>query len=318
MASNSSTQLSTVSIPNNSFNQNGPIFVPDYILVGRYVAICITFGSAYVFASLLVYTMQNWNVRNASKVNHLPVACAFCSLMLSLMKCSEQWSGVFACSTYHWIETTIYVIGTVLTYTVLWARQRKLYSDERLKTYVSKPMRMASSVMIIIIYLTISGTSFLFATRYKFERDSYPCVLTWKPLETLYPVTITFMVACFLFQLILFFFLLYPLSQIRSVSSKRNCFFCFQSQTDAERTAKRLAACLGACISSSTLLSVTVLLDTFPSIKIHWCNFAALDLLTNTVATTCALVSWKKRLFSLFICNVQPQPVVSKSDASET
>ena len=272
------------------------------IHVERYIAIVLCFASMYVFVSLLTYTIRNWHTKHVTKVNHLTVLSAFFSICLSVNKLGEQWIGIFSCGFYHWGAATIYVIGTITTYTVLWARQRKLYSDEYLAYGISRLMRMASTAVIIIIYFTISATTFAFVTRYDFQDPNFPCIVVWKSLDSLLPVTLTFMVMCLIFQFALYFLIVYPFFRHKPKVTMWLCVLCTRAETDAERMAKRLAFCLCACIISSSLLSVAVLIDTTDEIVVHWCNFAAIDLFTNTIATTCALKNWKKRLFGMFSC----------------
>ena len=264
----------------------------------RIISIVMCFASIYVFLSLLSYAIKTWRMKEVKKINHLTVLCAFFSLLLSLSKVGEQWIGYFSCKFYHWFAPAIYVLGLAISYTVLWSRQRCLYRDRLAVNSVSTPIKIVSSVLIVLIYCGIGISVLVFQTKFRFQSPYFPCIVVWDSLHSVVLISISFMIICFLLQFILYFLIVFPISRLDN--TKWKCLLFIKPQNEAEKMAKRLAVCVCACVSSTVVLGVTVALDTIENIIIHWCNFAAIDLLINTIATTCALKNWKERLF--FLC----------------
>ena len=117
----------------------------------------------------------------------------------------------------------------------------------------------------------------------------------------------TFLVMSFVFQSTLFLLLVHPITREKSCGAKIQAVFCSKARNDLEKLAKRLGFCAGACIVSSEVLGIAILLNASHIVEMVWCNLATLDLLTNTVSTVVSFVDWKHRLFSLLLCPVAPQ-----------
>ena len=264
----------------------------------RIISIVLCFASIYVFLSLLSYAIKTWRMKEVKKINHLTVLCAFFSLLFNLTNLGEYWIGYFSCKFYQWFAAANYVLGLAISYTVLWSRQRCLYRDRLAASSVSKPIKIVSSVLIVLIYCGIGISVLVFQTKFRFQSPYSPCILIWDSLHLVLPISISFMIICFLLQFILYFLIVFPISRLDN--TKWKCLLFIKPQNEAEKMAKRLGVCVCACVSSTVVLGATVALDTIENVVVGWSNFAAIDLLINTIATTCALINWRERLF--FLC----------------
>ena len=282
---------------------------PPGILWERVFSILLLIGATYLLASLLYYSWKNRLKKGTSKINHLTVLSALCAFLLSIDKMGEQWVGIFTCFAYHWFAAGIYTFGIMVTYTILWARQRKMYSDKLLGSNSNRAIRIISSVIICCIYCTFGINCLYFTSTYDYKCEYFPCLIIWKKelkAQRLVVVNI-FLVMCFILQSALFLLLVHPIAREKSCSAKIQALFCSKARNDLEKLAKRLGFCAGACIVSSGVFGIVVLLNASDIVEMFWCNLATLDLLTNTVATVVSFVDWKQRLFSLLFCPVPPQ-----------
>ena len=291
---------------NVSFNETSVTICefPSGFLWERSMSIVIFLVTLYVLISLLHYTWINRFKKRTCKINHLTIVSASCTFLLSLNKMGENWVGFVSCYAYHWSAAVIYTLGIVITYTILWARQRKMYSDELMAHESRREIRIVSSVIICCIYVTFCVNVFFFTSTYYFKCLYYPCLLKWD--ESVHServvVVSTFMIMCFVFQSVLFLLLAYPIIQRKSCAARFQALFCSDAIRDVEKLAKRLAYCAIACIFSTGIFCGIVLLNASHVISVFWCNLATLDSLTNTIATVMSFVDWKKRLFSVFLC----------------
>ena len=309
MVANNVRLVSHVMFSNVSAGEKEICEFPPRIFWERVLSILLVIGAAYLLASLLYYSWKNRLKKDISKINHLTVLSALCALLLSISVIGELWVGVFSCFAYHWFATAIYTFGIMVTYTVLWARQRKMYSDKLLGSNSNRAIRIMSNVIICCIYCTFGINCWYFTFTYDFECKYFPCVVKWieeLKVQRLLVVN-TCLVMSFVFQSALFLLLVHPITREKSWGAKIQALFCSKARNDLEKLAKRLGFCACACIVSSGVLGVVVLINTSDVVEMVWCNLATLDLLTNTLATVVSFVDWKHRLFSLFLCPVPPQ-----------
>ena len=284
---------------------NKTCVLPSKYLGERIFSIPLFLISVYVLVSLINYTWINRYKKSICNVNQLTILSGSFSFLLSLNKMGEQWIGFFSCSAYHWSAAVFYTLGILVTYTILWARQRRMYSDELMAYEFSKAIRFMSNVIICCIYCTFGISCILFTTTYSFECEYYPCLLKWDPkvrTEGFVMVNI-FLVMSFIFQSALFLLLVYPIIKQKSCTAKMEALFRSGAKGDMEKLAKRLGLCAIACVISSGVFGIIVLLSASRVVDIIWCNLATVDLITNTVATVVSFFDWKKRLFSLFLCS---------------
>ena len=285
------------------------------IEAAKYIAIAITTASVYTLLVLLVHSCKSDSFRRKSFSTMLCLLAAFCSLLVSLNKLSELWIGVISCSTYHQTATVVYSIGLALIYTTLWTRQRRLYSDDLLAATVSKLSRIVSAVVIIVIYLLMFFVFASFITVLKFEKAHPPCHVVWYPLSSLLPLVVFFITTCFILQLVLFLLLVNPLRRGSSICGD---VLCTRSKNDIHAMLKRLAVCACLCIVSTILLSIAILLDSVEIICIYWGNLVALDILINTLSTSCTFADWNRRILPMFTClNNRPSSVMRNSVVME-
>ena len=277
--------------------------VPTAYVWERYLSIFIFVASFYVLVALIFYSWSNRLKKKICKINYLTILSGTCTLLVSFNKAAEHWINYFSCIFYHWFGSVLYTVGILITYTILWARQRKMYSDKLLAHKSSKVIRVLSHVIISCIYCTFSISCMLFTTTYRFRCDFQPCVLVWnKEKQALRLITTNiFMIMSFVFQSALFLLLVYPIIKQKSCNAKFRALFCSEAVDDVEKLAKRLGFCTIACISSSLLFCVIVILNASGVIEIFWCNLLTIDLFINTVATVTSFVDWRRRLFLIFI-----------------
>ena len=154
-------------------------FSPE-ILWERVLSIFLVVGATYVLVSLLYYSWKNRLKKDTCKVNHLTILSAFCTFLLSINKMGEQWVGIFTCFAYHWFASAVYTFGILITYTVLWARQRKMYSDKLIGSDSNRAIRLMSNVIICCIYCTFGFSCLYFTSTYDYKCEYFPCLLIWK------------------------------------------------------------------------------------------------------------------------------------------
>ena len=292
------------------FNRtNNTCNLQPHLFWQRNASIIIFLVTLYVLISLLYYTWINRFKKRTCKINHLTIVSASCTFFFSLNKMAEQWVGFLPCHAYHWSAGAIYTLGIVSTYTILWARQRKMYSDKLMAHESKKAIRIISSAIICCIYVTIGTSTFVFPTTYSFKCPYYPCELKWdENMHTVRVVVVsTFMVMSFVFQSVLFLLLVYPIIKQKSCIAKFQVLFCSEAKGDVEKLAKRLGICALACIISSAIFCVIIFLNASHTASIYWCNLATIDLITNTVAIVVSFEDWKKRFFSLFLRSPVPK-----------
>ena len=264
--------------------------------VAKYLVICLTVLSFYVFAMLLYHWYIKKNQKTGSIATILCLLSSACSCLLSFNKLAELWLTIpcVTCSAYHQSATVVYGIGLALVYTTLWKRQRKLYSDELLANTVSKISRIISAAVIILIYSLLLFIFITFITVLKFEQSLPPCHVEWNPLSSLLPLVVFFITSCFILQLILFLLIVNPLRRGTSICRD---VLCSNSSNDIHAMLKRVAVCACFCIFSTILLNIAILLDSVEIICIYWGNLVALDLLISTLSTTCSFADWSQKVF---------------------
>ena len=274
--------------------------------LARNIALILTVIAFYLLLVLLYHSYKNGRCQNGSAASNLCLLIAVCSVLLCVNRLAELWTQIISCETFHLLSTSTYGIGLGLVYTTLWIRQHRLYSDKVLKQTVSKFSRSASSVCIVVIYLLLVSVFVSFFFVLKFEGDYPPCHVIHFHLESLLPLLLLVSFSCFSLQLVLFILILYPLRNEKSVCS---ILCCSEADDEVFRMLKRLAFCAMACVFSTVLLCIAILLDTLEIICIYWGNLVALDLLVSCLSTVFSFKDWDRRLFPFW-------PRVSKKQNS--
>ena len=280
----------------SSHNHTGSEKGRDNLTVARYLAVTFTALSVYILVVLFHHWCKNKVLQTHSSATKLCFVAAACSVVLCLTRIAELWVNDISCQAYHLTGTAIYGMGLGLVYTTVWIRQRKLYCDELLQQTVTKTFRIISAAIIVIIYFLLVVVFASFIAVLKFESVLPPCHIIWYPLSSLLPLVIFIILTCFFLQLALFILILHPLRRDKGIVQ----VLCSNSGNDVFALLKRLAICACACIFSTILLSIAILLDSLEIICIHWGNLMSLDLIISTLATVISFKDWHQRLFPLF------------------
>ncbi|CAK8692847.1 unnamed protein product [Clavelina lepadiformis] len=261
----------------------------SYFVSSIIIAAVIEVISIYVLTSLAIFSWKTRNRKNVSKINDLSLISSLFTFLLCTSVLFTHLPG-YPYPIMLWVNATFYWIGISLTYTILWKRQRKFYSDELLAYKVGKCHKILSSVAILGIYSFLAALVFTFQSQLDFKLCG-----TLRNSNLILPILTTFMVTVFAFQMLLFYLLINPLRSEEGV--KVSDILCFRLKKDVHNMVVRLAICASICILTSILICVLMLLISTNRLETGWGNLVSLDLNVNTISVVCSFKSWKKRLF---------------------
>ncbi|XP_076817609.1 uncharacterized protein LOC143463118 [Clavelina lepadiformis] len=284
-------QTSTVaSITGTSAQSPGPFDdCTSYTNFTKIFAIVLAVITSYSVVVLILYTWKKRKCKNVPRTNHLSLLSAVFALLFCSVTLFIIWTDL-PNSVLVWLQAAFYWIGISLTYTILWARQRRFYSDELLSSKVGKFHKVWSSVVIIGIYLFLAALIITFQRKLK----TNSCVNLGNFNEIL-PTTLSFLVVCFAFQVSLFYLLINPLRE--DGGTKLSDILCCRLKLDIYKMVVRLAFCAMACVFTTLLTCVIILLNSANLITTYWGNLLALDLIINAMSIVCSFKDWKCRLF---------------------
>ncbi|CAK8692857.1 unnamed protein product [Clavelina lepadiformis] len=294
----------------NGFNTSKDFNVTDidsattqmfHFTVSRSFVIALTAIAFYIVIALGLHKWNNRHRRNIPKVNHLCFLCAAIAFLLCLTKLAELWIGGISCYIYHWLAASLYAIGNAFIYTVLWARQRKLHSNQLVSNNTSETWKKMSALTIILIYVFVLATCFAFPASMYFKSEHFPCKARWKirSLDALLPVSIVFVSVCFASQFLLFYLIVNPLIKQKNV--RFATVICATLEQDIQKLILRLAFSAFACGISSILLSVFIILDAVGLIHVDGSLSIGIcmDLIVSTLAIVWTFADWRQRLFPM-------------------
>ncbi|XP_076816439.1 uncharacterized protein LOC143462244 [Clavelina lepadiformis] len=243
--------------------------------------------SIYILTALAIFFWKSRNRKNISKLNHLCLVEA----LFTCLCCTTILLKVLPTYPYKimlWVGGSFYWVGLSLTYTILWVRQRRFYSDELLADKSGKCHRVVSSVVIVGIYICLS------ALMCAFQSKVGDCS-SLGDINDILPILITFIIAIFAFQILLFYLLVHPLRSEDGVKVSDILFF--RLKKDIHKMVVRLAICTSICIFTNILMCIVIILISKRILQTSWLNAVALDLIVNTIAVVCTFKRWKTRLF---------------------
>ncbi|CAK8692841.1 unnamed protein product [Clavelina lepadiformis] len=260
-----------------------------YPLSTKICACALTAGSTYLTMTLAWHAMRTWRQAFVSKVNHLCLFSSFATTLFCLNTLLMIWSQL-PMQVLAWMHGAFYWISISLTYTILWARQRKFYSDDLLSRNITRCHKVMSSLVIFVIYLCFGGVVISF--QLKMNSSSW---ISLGGVDNILPVGVLLIFICFVSQFILLFLLVNPLI------GEDNTTLCeilrFKLKKDIHKMVVRLAFCALVCIFTTIITSAIVLLNSAKIINIFWGHLVALDLLINSVTTVCTFANWKQKFF---------------------
>ena len=282
---------------NVSDDDHNPLSPKDNLELARYFAVLQATVAVYVFLALLYYSCKKGRSASNSTTNIICLISSACCVLMCFDRVAELYvTAIITCNGYHIIATSLHGVGLGLVYTALWLRQRKLYCDKLLQHTVTTLSRRISSAIIVVIYFLLFTVFASFVTVLQSETLYPPCHIHWFPLSSLLPLLIFFILTCFFLQLVLFILILNPL---RKGSGICDLLLCSGSENEIFLMLKRLAICACACIFSTILLSIAILLDAIEVICVYWGNLVSLDLTISIIATVFSFQDWDCRLLPL-------------------
>lgn len=258
--------------------------------------------SCYLLIVIGVYKFRHGCRRhNTSPVNHLSLAAVALHTIYVVRVVVEIFDTVAAasrCEVFNIVGAVCYNAGTGLLYGILWARQRKFYSDPLLNHSTNTLLKVCSSTLIFGIYAILIIVAVFFLQSYCMMSTRIGCLIVWDHSNAASVVlycTIAFISICFVGQILLFFLITYPLS----AASKPNGVQ-WRSQVVIHKLVWRLAVCTSVCVFTSLLMALAILLDATDILCGYWINWVGFDLLLNNIAVIVSFADWKERLFPLF------------------
>lgn len=179
----------------------------------------------YVFTALVLY-----QIRSRRK----------CSIMMSLHICTALFVALailfgflyslfshndLACRAGSKLSVVFYFVAMLATFTLIWFRQRSLYSDSLSKSYYSKRLRVFSVLTISAIYVILISVSIFFLYFVERESTGSECeivIKTFKPLIIIFLGT--FGLFAVIFQVLLLVLMILPL--LKATSHKKKSVKC--------------------------------------------------------------------------------------------
>ncbi|CAK8692851.1 unnamed protein product [Clavelina lepadiformis] len=261
----------------------------NHLLSSKILAVLLQMVSLYIVTTLAIFSWKTRNRKNVSKLNNV---CLLSAILAFLFCTSILFSLLprFPYSTMNYINAACYWAGMSLTYTILWARQRRFYSNKLLANKVGKCHRILSSAVIIAICVCLGALVFTFVSKI----DGKTCATSYD-INDILLILVGFITAAFAFQILLFYLLVNPLRSEDGV--KVSDIICFKLKKDIHKMIVRLAFCATMCIVTTMLTSGMTLLITMGTLQTSWFNMVTLDLIMNTISVVCSFKSWKTRLF---------------------
>ncbi|XP_076816846.1 uncharacterized protein LOC143462527 [Clavelina lepadiformis] len=261
----------------------------NYMLSSAIVAVLLEILSIYLVTTLAIFSWRTRNRRDVSKLNRL---CSL-SALIAFLLCTSNLYALLLEDTFNaldYIEAVCYWLGICLTYTVLWARQRRFYSNKLLANKVGKCHRILSSAVIIAICVCLGALVFTFVSK-TYGRT---CATSYD-INDILPILVAYIAAAFVFQMLLFYLLVNPLRSEDGV--KTSDILRFRLKKDIHKMVVRLAICAAVCIITTTMTSGMIFLVLKEIVETSWYNVVTLDLIGNTISMVCSFKSWKTRLF---------------------
>ena len=190
-------------------------------ILGNVVTGILSVVAVYVFVALIVYH------RKAKSSCSLVVFCHLTSAVAAIFSlASEQIElqfGQYAtelCSLYTKLVSSFYFLGILSTFTLIWLRQKFLYSDPLLRSYNGKCWRFFSTFMIIGIYVVLISAGCILVSYLKLTTTNDGCIMSISDheLNILSFTTAALGICGIFFQLSLLFLIVYPLKKTDHVS----------------------------------------------------------------------------------------------------
>ncbi|CAK8692855.1 unnamed protein product [Clavelina lepadiformis] len=292
-------QLTTQSDSTN--NETTKTVAASYGIFAKCFSVFNLVISLYILLALGMYT---WKIRGRLKVtpiaNHLCTLAAVAGVVSALLKMLHLCFGLISFSSLNKAAGAIYFAGFACIFTLVWARQRSLYSNELLASATNNKVKIASTIVIFIIFACGSAIAVNFQAALRFN-DSEVVWETDNAKQAIFACALC-IAAVFILQFVLFLLILFPLLGDRNLNK---CDIVRSKlQKDIHRMLVRLALCTVACVFSTVLTNLVIILNVIGVINIFWSNLATLDLIISNVFTILTFVDWWKKLLP-FCCHNQ-------------
>ena len=213
-------------------------------IFGNLFVSVMTLVALYLIASLIAY-----HVRSKSKINlifgfHMLTAVAtLCSLISEQLELQLGTKADIYCFLYTLLTSSFYFLGVLSTFTLLWYRQRSLYSTSILRAYNGKCWRFLSKYVIVGIHAVFIPSAVLVPGNIKLtSTESGGCILENdenKDIDDLLIVIATLVAFGIFFQVFLLLLFVYPLRRSKSTSN--------DNQTNQKRRRKYPSSYQACC-----------------------------------------------------------------------
>ncbi|CAK8692843.1 unnamed protein product [Clavelina lepadiformis] len=261
----------------------------NHFLSSIIIACVLELISLYIVTSLAIFSWKVRNQKGISKTNQLCLFASLSSFLFSTITLLTFLPG-YPFHIVIWIQTAFYWVGISLTYTILWVRQRRFYSNPLLANKVGKFHRILSSLVVIGIYVFLAALLFTFLSKVY----NIPCALL-QNVEDILRIVIAFIIAIIAFQMLLFYLLVNPLRSEDGI--KTSDILCFRLKRDIYKMVVRLAICATVCIFTTVSMCVMIIIISTDAIHTGWVNVVSIDLTANIISIICTFKTWKTRLF---------------------
>ena len=185
-------------------------------LLGNITAACLTVISMYILLALVVYQRHCANTCSLIATLHIVTALSsFLSLLAEQLELQWGDKADIFCQFYLKLVACFYFIGNLSSFTLIWFRQKSLYSDPLLKPYYGKNWIFVSNFIIVGIYVVIVPACVLYIIYLKLKSTKHGCIIEIINNNALTTsiIVIALVICAVFFQFALLLLMIYPLQK---------------------------------------------------------------------------------------------------------
>ena len=197
-------------------------------IFGNTAVALMTAAAVYLLLSLIVYHFRSQSKCKAIVVFHICTGVAALSSLIS-----EQFElqlgkeGDIYCRIYTWFTSSFYFLGIMSAFSLLWIRQRSLYSSSLLRAYNGRFWEFLSKYIIVGIWGVFLLTGVLVSVSIELVSTEEGCIMHFGDEENEGSVGLDLFIIIgilvafgVLFQFVLLALIVYPLRKSNSINDE--------------------------------------------------------------------------------------------------